>query len=248
MLIHPPALQVPAPAISSHQCSQHPMRYHLALPQGWVKGRTYPVLVVIPDAAREFKANLARFIHARGARPYLLVAPEVITCGGSSGQKTPPHTYTASEWRAAQRAGEYTFDDEGLGALLAEVQQRWGGAPKAFLTGWEAGGHTVWAQTFRRPERWRAVAVVSPNYQGRGLTESTFSTSPTRASLPIRVFWCGAPTGEAVQGLPHFHKQTDQALKDAHAHGFAPIPMDEVPGQDHGPLPEAVMEWCDGLQ
>ena len=28
----------------------------------------------------------------------------------------------------------------------------------AFLTGWEAGGHTVWALALRHPDRWRGVA------------------------------------------------------------------------------------------
>jgi hypothetical protein len=52
------------------------MRYHLALPAGWTRERTWPVVVVIPDAGREFVPNLQAFVTARGDRPFILVAPE----------------------------------------------------------------------------------------------------------------------------------------------------------------------------
>ncbi|HJW09112.1 MAG TPA: hypothetical protein VJ483_05710 [Holophagaceae bacterium] len=239
----------PAPpaAVTHHQAKAHPMRYHLALPEGWRAGRSWPVVVVVPDAHRDFEANLKRFAAARGNRPFILVSPEVPTCGGSRDQTSPPYSYSAGEWTALKAAGEYEFDDAGLAAVLKEVHDRWGGEPQAFLTGWEAGGHTVWAQALRRPERWRAVAIVDGNYQGRGLGEGAFSTAAARATLPIQVFWCGAPTGDAVKGLSFFRQQTKQALDAAQAHGFAPVQEAVVPGADHGPLPEAVLEWFTGL-
>ncbi|HJU83174.1 MAG TPA: hypothetical protein VJ600_03100 [Holophagaceae bacterium] len=242
-----PALVAP-PALTAHQAKAHPMRYHLALPEGWAPDRTWPVVVVVPDAHRDFEANLRRFAAARGSRPYLLVAPEVLTCGGASGKATPPYAYTPADWSAAEREGDFAFDDAGLAAVLAEVQARWAGEPRAFLTGWEAGGHSVWAQAFRRPERWRAVAPVSSNYQGRGLTPQTFSTAPARAALPLKVFWCGAPQGDETRGLAFFRQQTAQAQADARAHGFKPLPDQVVPGQPHGPLCEAVLAWFDELR
>jgi len=237
-------LQAPPP-VTHHLAAAHPMRYHVAPPVGWAPGGRWPVVVVIPDAHRDFEANLARFVAARGARPYLLVAPEVLTCGGTGGQTTPPYAYTEAEWAAARRAGDYAFDEAGVAAVVAEVQVRWGGEGLPLLTGWEAGGHTVWAFAFRHPERWRAVAPVSPNYQGRGLGPEAWSTAPARTTLPLKVFWCGAPEGDAVQGLTFFRRQTAQALADARAHGFAPAAEAVVPGAGHGPLPEAVLAWFD---
>ncbi len=234
----------PAPvAITHHQLKTHPLRYHLALPAAWQAGRHWPVVVVIPDAHRDFVANLQRFVAARGPRPFILVAPEVLSCGGTRDQSSPPYSYTATEWSTARASADYDFDDAGLGTLLKEVQDRWGGEPRACLTGWEAGGHTVWAQALRRPERWRAVAPVSPNYQGRGLSNATLSTGPERKTLPIQVFWCGAPTGDVVQAMRSLHQQTAQAQEAARVHGFAPIAEVTVKGADHGPLPEAVLDW-----
>lgn len=126
------------------------MRYWLALPEGWMPRHAWPVVVVASDARRDFEGNLRRFVTARGGRPFILVAPAVVTCGGVSGQVSLPHTCTGGEWAAVKRAGDSAFDDAGLAAVLGEVQARWGGEAKAFLTGWEAGGHTVWAQADAR--------------------------------------------------------------------------------------------------
>jgi hypothetical protein len=54
--------------ITAYRATTHPMRYHLALPSGWTADHDWPVLVVIPDAARDFEANLARFASARRDR------------------------------------------------------------------------------------------------------------------------------------------------------------------------------------
>ena len=235
-------------AISVHRAATHPMRYHLALPTGWSARTDWPVLVVIPDAGRAFRANLEQFVIARGDRPYILVAPEVLSCGGAR-SRTPDHySYSRAEWDSLQGGDDFAFEDAGLRAVLADVRQNWRGEPKAFLTGWEAGGHTVWAQAFRHPELWRGVAPVTANYQRRGLDSMPFSTAPERATLPIQPLLCGAPTGEAVRAVPNASQQTALAVGDALEHGFQPRPVRKVPNRDHGPLPEAVIAWCDSLR
>jgi dienelactone hydrolase len=224
------------------------MRYLLALPAGWTAGREWPVVVVIADAHRDFAENLKRFVEARGSRPYVLVAPEVLTCGGTRDLTSPPYSYTPEEWHAALAGRDYDFDDAGLAAILAEVHEKWGGDARAHLTGWEAGGHTVWAQTFRRPERWLAVAPVTPNYLGRGLSSDSFSSATWRSTLPIQVFLCGtAERADAAQAMQNLRQQTERALSEARAHGFTPAPLRVVAGSDHGPLPEPVLAWFDSL-
>jgi hypothetical protein len=224
------------------------MRYHVALPAGWTKDRSWPVLVVIPDAGREFRATLDAFVTARGDRPFILVAPEVLSCGGARTRTLEHYSYSATEWDALQGGDDFAFEDAGLAAVLADVHRLWNGEARAFLTGWEAGGHTVWAQAFRHPERWRGVAPVTTNYQQRGLGGSSFSTSGARTSLPIQAFRCGAPTGIAPDAMQNLDRQVAQALADARAHGFTAPPVRIVPGADHGPLPGVVLAWCDSLR
>jgi hypothetical protein len=231
-----------------HHAPDHPMRYHLALPSGWKPDRTWPVLVVIPDAARDFKDNLARFARARGDRPYILVAPEVLSCGGARTRTPDRYSYSPAEWTSLQAGDDFAFEDIELAAVLADVAKQWRGEPKAFLTGWEAAGHTVWAQALRHSERWRGVAPVTPNYQHRGLEAESFSKAPERETLAIQPFRCGTPKGEMAEHIPQLDAQIEAALRDAREHGFRPQPKRVVAGADHGPLPEAVFAWCDSLR
>src|SRR5437867_4843808 len=97
--------------ISAHRAATHPMRYHVALPHGWSAERAWPVLVAIPDAGREFEANLAQFVAVRGDRPYVLVAPEVLSCGGARSRTRDHYTYTAAEWDSLQGGDDFTFED-----------------------------------------------------------------------------------------------------------------------------------------
>ena len=243
------AASVPGPGgVSVHRAASHPMRYHLSLPSGWSASAEWPVLVVIPDAGRDFSANLEKFVIARGDRPYILVAPEVLSCGGARSRTADHYSFSRAEWDSLQGGDDFAFEDAGLKSVLADVRRNWRGEPKAFLTGWEAGGHTVWALALRRPEWWRGVAPVTSNYQRRGLDSMSFSRAPERAALPIQPFLCGAPTGEAVRLIPNAVQQTALAVADAREHGFRPGAAVEVPNRDHGPLPEAVLTWCDSLR
>ena len=226
----------------------HPMRYHVSLPSGWSSKREWPVIVAIPDAGRHFAENLNAFAKERGERPYILVAPEVLTCGGAR-TRTPEHySYSRAVWDSLQGRDDFAFDDAGVGAVLADVRRRWNGEPTAFLTGWEAGGHTVWALTFRHPERWRGVAPVSTNYSRRGLDSSAFSDAPERTHLPLQVFREGHPTGEIANAMEFLDQQMAAALADARSHGYATTPVCVVPGVDHGPLAPAVLAWCDSVR
>ncbi len=226
---------------------RHPMQYSVALPVGWCPNRTWPTVVVIPDAQRDFQGNLVAFVKARGDRPFILVAPFVITSGGATYRDNPNFQYEVAVWREVDRAGDFGFDDAGLEAVLEDVRARYGGADKPFLTGWEAGGHTVWAMLFRHPERWAGVAPVSPNFAGRWLDGIQPTHAPDVAHVPVRVFFCGPLHGSANLARTAWLEQTQAALQQAAALGFSPIPIQVLPGQPHGPQAEAVLAWFQAL-
>src|ERR1051326_9116816 len=52
--------------------STHPMQYYLSLPEGWVAGKKYPVVVVIDSAERDFLQAANAFTTAREQRPFIL--------------------------------------------------------------------------------------------------------------------------------------------------------------------------------
>jgi len=235
--------QWPEPELRT--ASAHPMKFHLSLPKGWNNEKTWPVVVVIPDAARDFAGNLSAFIKARKDRPYILAAPHVVTSGGRNYRRADGYRYSDEDWKRLEADGDGRFDEEGVAAVIADLRRQFRGEERGYLTGWEAGGHTVWALTFRHPEWFAAVAPVSTNYQGRWLDEETFSRRPERSKLPIRVLFCERKA--AAEGWDFFMKQTKAALDAAEAHQFRKPEMKEIPGKPHGPLAEEVLEYFDAV-
>jgi hypothetical protein len=220
----------------------HRMQYLVSRPAGWKAGRTYPVVVAIDAAQREFRGNLAAFIAARGDRPFILVAPFVVTGGGARYRESPAYPYQEGDWKAVTDAGPFAFDEAGIRAVLDDVARRDSGEPRAYLTGWEAGGHTVWALTFRHPEWWAGVAPVTTNYLGRWLDDQAFSNDPARARLAVHVLMLDIPEAAPLR------TQTAEAIRVARAHGFGDVTLAEVRDRPHGPLAPEVMAWFAGLR
>lgn len=245
------AVAFPAPAATSvvlRTAATHPMKYHLSLPEGWVEGERRPVVVVVPDASRDFEATLAAFVKARGALPYILVAPHVVTSGGSNYRLSDTYRYSDADWKRVTADGDWRFDDEGITAVLADVREHFGGGEKFFLTGWEAGGHTVWAYTFRHPERLRASAPVSPNWRGRWMASADWSASPARGTLPVKVLFCDRSKTEHPEGWDAWSGQTKEAMDLAAAHGFGNVSLVSLPGRPHGPLAEDVIAFFETVR
>lgn len=230
--------QVPG-QITLRKAEHHAMQYYLSLPVGWKPGRAWPVVVSIEDADRDFKGNADAFVQGRGDRPFILVIPEVVTNGGPHYREAPGYTYHESDWEQVAKEGDWSFDDHGLAAVLADVRRLYGGESRYFLTGWEAGGHTVFALAFNHPERLTAVAPVCPNYAARNVS---FSSSETRLALPIRIF-SGSDDPSWGPGKP-LYVQARQAESQAAAHGMK-FAYQTVPGKGHEPLAREVLAWFD---
>ena len=238
----------PSPAAVLRTATTHPMKYHLSLPEGWAQGRTWPVAVIVPDATRDFEGNLAAFEKARGSLPFILVAPHVLTSGGANYRLADSYRYSEADWRRVAADGEFRFDDDGIAAVLADVRKEFGGETQFFLTGWEAGGHTVWAYAFRHPDRLRAAALVSPNWRGRWIAEPDWSRSPARAALPVKVLFCDRSKTEVPAGWDAWFGQSKEAMAAAQAHGFASLSLENLPGRAHGPLAGDVLAFFESVR
>src|SRR6476469_6402471 len=142
--------------------STHPIQYYLSLPEGWTATKKWPVVVVIESADREFLQAATAFAQARGARPFILVTPLVVTNGGAGFRDVPTYHYANEVWDRIQNSGQFTFDMDGISAIMRDMVQQYGGEDKFFITGLEAAGHTIWAILFNHPELVRAAALVCP--------------------------------------------------------------------------------------
>ncbi|MEO8130322.1 MAG: hypothetical protein ABJF23_11525 [Bryobacteraceae bacterium] len=219
--------------------ANHPMQYYVSKPQGWNPARKWPVVVVIESANREFERTLGVFAKARGSMPFLLVVPLVTTNGGANYRQADTYHYSEAVWRQIEQ-DRCKFDRDGIAAVVSDVRKLFGGEDKYFLTGWEAGGHTVWPMIFQHPEALRAAAPAVTNYAGRCM-DSGFSTSAARADLPVTVFQVDA--GRDVAPGKFVYIQSQQAMGIAREHGFRKVSEQIVADQPHGPLADAILAY-----
>ncbi len=130
---------------------------------------------------------------------------------------------------------------------MRDVAARDGAQTRAFLTGWEAGGHTVWALLLRHPERFAGVVPVSTNFRSRWLPEGSISTAAARKTLPVQVLFCGRDPEIPEVAREGWLAQTREAMALAAAHGFPAIPLVVKDDQRHGPLAADVLAFFTSL-
>jgi hypothetical protein len=231
-----------ASVIEARTASTHPMRYLVSRPAHWNTGHTWPVLVIIADARREYREAIQEFMTARGARPYVLVCPVTLTSGGDAHRIREAFQYPDSAWARASRDGDCAFDRAGLDAVLADVRARDHGDARVFMAGLEAGGHVEWAELLGHPERLRAVAFSVPNYIGRCMDESAVKPLASGAArLPVRVYrgerdslWLGARP---------FRTQYLRGRALAEKLGICEFSEVLVRGQGRGFYADSVLAW-----
>ena len=241
------AQKPPAP-IERRTTALHPMRYLVSRPLGWKAGESYPVVVAVTDGDREFEKTARAFMAARGNRPWVIVVPEVLTGGPPlrySPSKRAAYDYGTSVWFRAYMTTDCAFDVAGMTALVLDVKRLDSPLGRFYLTGWEAGGHLVWAQYFRHPETWSAVAAVSPNYISRCMQDRKFAT-PVDSGPPVRLFYSASDTAGAPGGV--LYTQWLAVQRIATRQGFAHLSEKSVAARPRGPMPQEVLAWFDSLR
>ncbi len=219
----------------------HLMRYYVSLPQGWTPDMKWPVVVVAEAAEKQYKASAERFVRARGSKPFIIVAP-VTTTNGRQGYRDPEvYPYTSSEWDAIDKMGICSFDMDGVEQIVRDVQKKYNGTDKFFVTGFEAGTHLVWAMVFKHPEELFAACPVAGNYRSRCLEDGKFSDHPSRVRLPIQAFYGSQDTLCAPGGKIYY--QWEDAKKEALAHGYRNINERVIHGKGHVPLPDEILNY-----
>lgn len=234
-----------AEPIQLKTATTHPIQYYLSLPDGWTATKKWPVVVVIESADREFQNAAEALAKARKTRPFILVTPLVVTNGGAGYRSVPTYKYTAEVWSRIQNGGEFKFDMDGISAIMQDVVKLYGGEEKYFITGFEAGGHTVWGILFNNPEVVRGAALVCPNYLGRWVEEPKISSASERVSLPIRNF-VGTKDEICQPGNP-IHTQIQKAMSVAESHGYKNVSLERIDGKGHERLADEVLAYFSSL-
>jgi predicted peptidase len=225
--------------------SSHPIQYYLSLPDGWSAKKKWPVVIVIESANREFLNAASVFAQSRQRGPFILVTPLVVTNGGAGYRSVPTYHYSDVVWERIQNSGPFNFDMDGITAIMQDVVKQYGGEDRYFVTGFEAGGHTVWAILFNHPELARGAALVVPNYAGRWVDEDHISTNANRAGLPIRIFLSG--NDSAASSASPIYSQVERAMRLADALGYRNVSQTHIEGKGHEPLADEVLAYFSSL-
>ncbi|HEY6063444.1 MAG TPA: hypothetical protein VIV35_07525 [Chitinophagaceae bacterium] len=220
----------------------HPMQYFLSLPGNWTMEKKWPIVVIIESADKEYKENALRFVRARKEMPFILVAPFNVN-NSRSGRRDPKiFPYSEETWDIIDKTGDCKFNMDGITRIVTDVQHQYNGEQKYFITGFEAGAHTVWQFVFQHPEKLKGAAPVAGNYnQNSCMTESLFSKDSSLVNLPVRGFSGSIDTLAGPEGI--IYSQWKNAIRTAATHGFKNISETIIPGKGHMPFPAEVLNW-----
>jgi hypothetical protein len=243
LLLSSPTVFASQPELKT--ASTHPIQYYLSLPDGWTKTKKWPVVVVIDSAERQFLDAANTFEKARKKQPFILVTPLVVTNGGAGFRSVPTYHYTDAVWDQIQSSGQFKFDYEGITAIMSDVAKDYAGEDKYFITGLEAGGHTVFGILFNHPEVLRGAAVICPNYIGRWIDEQKISSAPERVNLPIKNL-IGSKDELCAPGHP-IYAQMQRAKSLAEEHGYKNVTVTMVEGKGHERLADEVLAYFSSL-
>lgn len=223
------------------KATDHPIQYYISLPINWSAKATWPVVISVSDAEKQFKKDAEQFIDARKDLPFIIVAP-FITTNGTQGHRDPNiYLYSKTTWDSIDKITICSFDINGLQSIIKDVRKNYSASDKVFITGFEAGTHLVWAMIFQHPELLYAAAPVSGNYRSRCMENNSFSTDASRIELPIKNFTGSDDKDFGVNG--RFYNQYVEAKNIAMAHGYKNISETEVQGKGHVPLPQNVLDY-----
>lgn len=223
------------------KASNHPIQYYISLPDNWSPNAKWPVVVVLEEAAKEFRKNAERFIAVRKNMPFIIVAPLITTNGNYGIRDSSIYPYSKAVWDTIDKVSNCKFDMDGLQNIIADVKKNYSGSDKIFLTGFEAGTHLLWALTFQHPELLYAAAPVAGNYRGRCVEGAQISHDDSRTQLPIKNFIGSEDAGFGKKG--QLYGQYLEAKNLALSHGYKNISETEIAGKGHEPLPNEVMNY-----
>jgi dienelactone hydrolase len=226
-----------APQLPLHVATTHPMKYLLTLPEEGARSsssmRPRAFVIAIDGAGRNFRGYHAAFVRARRSLPFAVVTPFVLSNGGRPNRSDYP--YTTDVWSSAS-SDPLIFDVSGVAAIIRDLQERFGEALPVFLTGFSAGGHLAWLVLLTHPEWLAGVALSSPNFLGRGLSENQ-SDASVRA-VPVRGFY-----GAMDKRLMVLQHQWTLGRTMARQRGFRTLTRTIVRGAGHSPFSREVLSY-----
>jgi len=175
----------------------HPMKYYISLPTNWTSDKRWPVLFAVSAHYPAIADTISRFEKLRDVRKYrfIIITPIVISTDPISKIKDYAGAISASIDAADAAASDNrdfnirtAFDSAGIRAVIHDVQNKYHGNDKVYISGFSSSTSIAYLFIFTHPELLQGAVINSGVYLGRGVDEEhiPYLNSPGRANLPIK--------------------------------------------------------------
>jgi poly(3-hydroxybutyrate) depolymerase len=233
--------QSPTEDIKLLTATGHPMQYYVSLPKGWTATKKWPTVMIFEAAEKEYKANLNRFVDARGELPFIFVAP-IHTNNGNQGRRDPNlFPYSIETWNYIDKVGDCIFNDDGIKQIFIDCKAKFSAEEQYYITGFEAGTHLLWSMIFHRPEFVKAAAPVAGNFRARCVDVNSISSNPVKSKIPINAFV--GELDDAWGPSAMLYGQWVEAKNLALKNGYKEITETIIKGKGHEPMPSEVLAY-----
>lgn len=185
-------------APSIHTATTHPMKYQISLPPDWSPAQTWPVLMAPNAHYSDTGKSLAQFAGERDARhaPFIIVVPFVINADRVE-TMTEYRGAVANTIGAADAATDdgfrdedarAKFDEDGICAVIKDVQSRYHGEDRVYITGFSSSTHVAYLFLFNHPELLKGVMINSGVFLWRGVDQAhvPLPNSSARAAVAVK--------------------------------------------------------------
>jgi predicted esterase len=187
------------------KASTHPIRYFFSLPKNYARqqGRRWPVLVVLPGKGDQFEEVADAFARARGDLPLILVVP----CSLANNWRIDDHLlnkyrefYEITETIQTESGEHYKgknlpepmqrlrWDEEGIFAIVDDLQKECDGQERFYLNGFSAGGFVTYQFVFTHPHALAGAILVCANFADQKYRVNAASDKQVARQLPVYLF------------------------------------------------------------
>jgi poly(3-hydroxybutyrate) depolymerase len=225
------------------------MKYYFSLPKNFKRGgKKWPVLICVDGAGSNFKGMGEGYRSKRGNLPYIVVSPCTFanTNKVEGGMLEKYQKLYSDEVIAEGNRRRIDWDEEGILAILKDLQAQYDAEERVYVTGFSGGGNATYMMIFKHPDLLNGAAPACANFGGRGYGRLKDEFTQEDRNFPIHVITGEKdPHREFTHGdknIPGIEPQTDAAEALLKELGYPNYKRTMVPGMGHSGAHQQVIE------
>jgi len=228
----------------------HSIKYYFSLPKNYKrkKDRKWPILVCVDGAGSGFKGMANGYLNSRGNFPFIIVSPCTFanTNKIEDGMLEKYRKLYSDDVISKGKAGRLDWDEEGILAIIKELQEEYDAESRIYITGFSGGGKATYMMVFKHPDLLNGAAPACGNFSSRSYSRLKNSFSDEARNFPVHMI-----TGEkdphreftfGDKNIPGIEPQTDLAERLLKELKYPNYKRTMVPGMGHSAAQKHVID------